>query len=212
MPQPWLVRRTQFLEGRSISRAATSAHPPILVRSRAGGAEEQEPHGQPTYIEWRTEKDANGNVVRVTFTTEFFEYYEALAAQSAAAVVRELSRLTGVAVPATDIFGAGFDPDAATPSGRAARVLEMAERNPWLNSDKGIAFLMHGSNTLGALFGLLAECGVRKQNIDASDVCGSVDGACVPGLARILRFVRQLRSWRVNTWASHWLIRQGFKF
>src|SRR6476620_10339605 len=35
---------------------------------------------QDEYIEWRTERDASNRVTRVTFTTEFTEYYEELAA------------------------------------------------------------------------------------------------------------------------------------
>jgi hypothetical protein len=136
---------------------------------------------QEEYVEWRTERDGGGKLLSVTFTTEFSEYYEALAATSGAAVTSEFSLLAGSPVSARDVFGAGFEPDRATPSGRAIQLLAMARRNPWTNGDKGIAFLMHGSNTLGALFELLAECSVPKTGIASSDVCGSVSGACVPG-------------------------------
>jgi len=136
---------------------------------------------QEEYVEWRSERDGQGNLLNVTFTTEFSEYYEALAATSGAAVTSEFSRLAGSPVSARDIFGAGFDPDRATPSGRSVQLLAMARRNPWANGDKGIAFLMHPSNTLDALFGLLAECAVPNTSIDSSDVCGAVSGACVPG-------------------------------
>lgn len=34
---------------------------------------------QDEYVEWRVERDAAGAVTQVTFTTEFLEYYEALA-------------------------------------------------------------------------------------------------------------------------------------
>jgi hypothetical protein len=136
---------------------------------------------QEEYVEWRSERDAAGNLVSVTFTTEFSEYYEALAATSADAVTSELGRLAGGVVSNRDVFGPRFDPDRATASGRSLQLLEMARRNPWTNGDKGIAFLMHGSNTLGALFALLAECAVPNTRIDASEVCGAVSGACVPG-------------------------------
>lgn len=136
---------------------------------------------QEEYVEWRTERDAGGKLLTVTFTTEFSEYYEALAATSGEAIIDEFSRLAGSAVSTRDVFGAGFDPDRATPSGRAIQLLAEAPRNPWTNGEKGIAFLMHGSNTLDALFGLLAECAVPNTRLASSDVCGSVSNACVPG-------------------------------
>jgi hypothetical protein len=136
---------------------------------------------QEEYIEWRSERDSRGALLSVTFTTEFSEYYEALAATSGRAVIDEFSRMAGAAVSVGDVFGAGFDPDRATASGRANQLRANARRNPWVNGDKGIAFLMHGANTLGALFGLLAECAVPNTSIESSDVCGSVSGACVPG-------------------------------
>jgi hypothetical protein len=136
---------------------------------------------QEEYVEWRSEWDAGGKLLNVTFTTEFSEYYQALAATAGVAVTSELSRLAESPVSASDVFGAGFDPDRATPSGRAIQLLAMARRNPWTNGKKGIAFLLHKSNTLDALFGLLAECAVPNTIIASSDVCGSVSGACVPG-------------------------------
>jgi hypothetical protein len=52
-------------------------------------------------------------------------------------------------------------------------------RNPWNNGERGILCLTHGSNTMGALFGLLGACGVPK-NVDPTAMCGSVGDACVP--------------------------------
>ena len=41
--------------------------------------------------------------------------------------------------------------------------------------------LTTGVNSIPALFGLAAFCGIEKSGLPASDVCANVGGACVPG-------------------------------
>jgi hypothetical protein len=135
---------------------------------------------QDEYVEWRTERDVAGRVTRVTFTTEFAEYYEALAAAGTDPVIEEIRRVTGAnSVSAAEVFGAGFDPARVTSEGRAARFLQRARQNPW-NSTRSILFLSHPSSTLGALFNLAASCAVPTRTGAPSDMCAAVEGACVP--------------------------------
>src|SRR5687767_2044403 len=49
---------------------------------------------QDEYVEWRTERGDGGRVTRVTFTTEFSEYYEALAGRDPDALLDEVRRVT----------------------------------------------------------------------------------------------------------------------
>jgi hypothetical protein len=136
---------------------------------------------QDEYVEWRVEKRADGSLAAVTFITEFTEYYEALAQVGAAALKEEIKRLNpGANATDRELFGDNFDPDAASPRARAARFVRHLRRNPWNNGERGILCLTHGSNTMGALFGLLGACGVPK-NVDPTAMCGSVGDACVPG-------------------------------
>jgi hypothetical protein len=134
---------------------------------------------QDEYVEWRTERDGDGRVVRITFTTEFSEYFEALAAQGADVLKEEIARLIPGADPTDrELFGPGFDPDGASPFSRAGRFRNFGARGPWNNGERGILCLAQQFNTLGALFNLLGHCGIHRPQLDPSDVCGDVGGFC----------------------------------
>src|SRR5260370_20375899 len=76
---------------------------------------------QDEYVEWRTEK-SGGNVTRVTFTTEFPEYFEALASAGTDVLNEGIQQVIPGANPTVaELFGSGFDPQSATPEGRASQ-------------------------------------------------------------------------------------------
>jgi hypothetical protein len=153
---------------------------PKSVPSNAEEIDRNRFRDQDEYVEWRTDRNAQNRVTRVTFTTEFPEYYEALAATDPTALLAEMKAVTGSnAITIAEVFGPGFDPAAGTRDGRASRLLQRAKQNPW-NSSRSILFLSHPSSTLGALFNLAAACGVPNTDIGPSDACASVEGACVP--------------------------------
>lgn len=134
---------------------------------------------QDEYVEWRTEKSNTGEVTRVTFTTEFPEYYEALAEVSAEALIAGIQQVISGADPtAEELFGPSFDPKAATPEGRARRFRGHLRDNPWNNGQKGILCLSQPNNSMGALFALVGPCAVSRLDIDPSDLCANV--SCVP--------------------------------
>ena len=134
---------------------------------------------QDEYVEWRTERRGN-KVTRVTFTTEFAEYYEALAAVSAETLVAGVRHAIAGARPTLkELFGPGFNPARATAEGRARQFREQSARNPWNDGTKGILFLTHPNSSLHALFELVGPCAVARANVPANAVCGMV--ACVPG-------------------------------
>ena len=136
---------------------------------------------QEEYVEWRTEKKS-GKVSRVTFTTEFTEYWEALAQTSAAAVIEVIKSINPAARPnAAELFGAGLNPTTASAEARGRQFRNFATRNPWNNGTKDILFLTHPVNSARALFGLLEQCAIPKANLHPGAVCASVGGACVPG-------------------------------
>ena len=136
---------------------------------------------QDEYVEWRVEREAGGRLSRITFTTEFSTYYEALAAADPEALLAEVHAVTGTQEPTLgDLFGSNFDPTQATGEARAARLLQRAMRNKWNNGDRSILFLTHPSSTLGALLNLAAACGVPNAQVAPKDMCSAVSGACVP--------------------------------
>jgi hypothetical protein len=135
---------------------------------------------QDEYVEWRVEAEG-GALTRVTFTTEFPEYFEALAELSADALKEEIRRIHPGANPTDEeIFGVGFDPATASAEARGGRFTANRRKSPWNNGQRGILCLTHRDNTLGALFNLLASCGVPRDG-DAGEVCANVEGACGPG-------------------------------
>jgi hypothetical protein len=137
---------------------------------------------QDEYVEWRVERGPGGAITRVTFTTEFPEYYQALAEISADAVVAGIREVSPGANPTTaELFGAGFDPQAASPAARAARFRERVQLNPWNNGEKGILCLAQGANTLGALFNLVGQCAVKRPALSPDAVCDAVGNACGSG-------------------------------
>lgn len=132
---------------------------------------------QDEYVEWRVERAA-GKIIRVTFTTEFPEYYEALAAVGLAALQAGVQAVTGQAPSETDLFGPGFSTNAATPLARQRQFRAFAGRNPWNNGQRDILFLTQQFNTLGALFNLLGHCGVENLAVPDAAVCDQVGGFC----------------------------------
>jgi hypothetical protein len=136
---------------------------------------------QDEYVEWRVEKNPDGSLARVTFVTEFIEYFQALATLSAAALTQEVRRIHPGANPTNqELFGVNFNADAATPRARSAAFFGNLKRNPWNNGERGILCLTQRSNTMEALFNLLGACGVPQPNLQPEDVCGAVSGACEP--------------------------------
>ena len=136
---------------------------------------------QDEYVEWRTERDNSGKVNKITFTTEFFEHYEALARVSFDTLVNGIRRVIPRANPtARELFGPNFRPQSATPEARARQLRANAPRNPWNNGEKGILFLTQGANTMFALFKLVGECALPRLNLQPAEVCANVGGACVP--------------------------------
>jgi len=139
---------------------------------------------QEEYVEWHAERDGDGRLARVTFTTLFPEWFMALAARGLDSVAAGIRELYPDAEPTADeVFGPDFDPAAATPVDRLFRFRDHMRENPWNNGERGILCLGHPVNTLGALAKLLGDCGVEQDGVPSSSVCQLVSGsgACVPG-------------------------------
>jgi hypothetical protein len=185
VPNSGFVQREAFEELVGGTQAITAAFRWKAFPVTASAGPEQIDNGrfqlQDEYVEWRAEKQG-GALTRVTFTTELCEYFEALAEAGTARLKEEIGRLVPGANPTDqELFGTGFDPATATPAARGNRFVRHLRRNPWNNGERGILCLTHGSNTMGALFGVLSACSVPRLDLRSGDVCAKVGDSCVPG-------------------------------
>lgn len=136
---------------------------------------------QDEYVEWRVERSGTGEITQITFTTEFPEYYQALARISINALIAGIKDIIPGADPTLDeLFGSGFDPATTNGEDRAQQFRQNLQRNPWNNGENGILCLTQQFNTAGALFNLVDKCAVKRAG-SANDVCGAVGGACGSG-------------------------------
>jgi len=134
---------------------------------------------QDEYVEWRAEHGGDGRLERVTFTTMFPEVYEAAAIASFEELVRVIQGVIPGADPSVrDLFGVDEDPSSLEPRMRGRLFNRQRESNPWNDGARGILCLFQRSNTLGALFKLLADCGEPRIDLAPSAVCGNSN--CVP--------------------------------
>ncbi len=136
---------------------------------------------QEEYVEWAVFRDAGGAIDRITFVTEFREYFATLAGVSPTGIEQAIRDLNPGANPTVrEIYG--IDDVAGRPvREREQRFLFNLANNPWNNGEKGIMALTTGVNSIPALFGLAAFCGIEKTGLPSDQVCANVGGACVPG-------------------------------
>ncbi|MEX0329334.1 MAG: hypothetical protein AB3N07_11480 [Ruegeria sp.] len=136
---------------------------------------------QEEYVEWSVFRDATGAVDRITFTTEFREYFGILAGVSPTGIKTAIESMNPGAIPTNaELYGRS---NLTGTSSRQREILFLSHLrdNPWNNGQKGILALTTPVNSIPALFGLAAFCGIEKAGLPASEVCANVGGACVPG-------------------------------
>ena len=96
---------------------------------------------QDEYVEWQVERAA-GKVKRITFTTEFLEYYQSLAAVGLPELIAGIKAVIPTANPkAAELFGPGFNSATSSAEGRSAAFRNFAKNNPWNNGKKGILYM-----------------------------------------------------------------------
>ena len=154
---------------------------PVTAAATAQEIDDDRMQFQDEYVEWRAEKQS-GVLTKVTFTTEFSEYLQALAEVGVAPLKAEITKLVPGANPTdADLFGAGFNPQTTGATSRGKRFVAHLADNSWNNGQRGILCLTQQFNTMGALFNLLGACGVPNLNVPTGQVCATVGGACGPG-------------------------------
>ena len=153
---------------------------PITASGNNAQIDEQRFRFQDEYVEWQVERTA-GKVKQITFTTEFLEYYEALASVGLAELIAGIKAVIPGANPTVvELFGPSFNPATSTPVGRASTFRSFAKQNPWNNGAKGILCLAQQFNTLGALFNLTGPAAIVNTTVPAGAICGTLNNLCGP--------------------------------
>lgn len=178
---------------------------PVTATASDQEIDEQRFKLQDEYVEWQVQQNPTGGVSSITFTTDFPEYFQALAEVSEAALIVGIQGVIPEANPTTEeLFGPSFDPKTASPSERAAAFRNVTTvgfgsgatsvSNPWNNGDKGILCLGQQFNTMGALFNLARLCAVPNPGIPPSSQCSAVGGACGPSRSSDPRICSEAQS------------------
>jgi hypothetical protein len=118
--------------------------------------------GHDEYCEWGVERNENGKVVRITFTTEVPEYWKHIAATDDRLLLALYRELAGPQVQLDDLFSGG----------------EYLPRNGWndvVGPDGSSVparpiHLLHGSNQLDAAIKLAREATVLRHDADGEPV------------------------------------------
>jgi hypothetical protein len=164
----------QVTPGAQVRDAAVEWH--AFPISRLGVSDEQfdrsRDQTQDEYVEWRVEKSSN-RVTRVTFTTEFREYWLALAAVGFEQLVAGIKAIDNTANPTLEeLYGTSSPAELNTPRKRFNAFDGHLRSNPWNNGSRGILCLIQGANTIGALFTLVMQCATPRPEMPVGSVCG----------------------------------------
>lgn len=153
---------------------------PILA-SGTGAEIDGDRRRQEEYVEWAVFRDEQGRIDEIIFTTEFREYFGVLAGVSPTGIMTAIEELHPGADPTVrEVYGIS-SVTGLSPRQRQTLFLRQLPNNPWNDGEKGIMALTTGVNSVPALFGLAAFCGVERPGLPADQVCANVGGACVPG-------------------------------
>lgn len=127
---------------------------------------------QDEYCEWSVERDREGVITRVTFTTEVPEYFEHLAARDPDRLVELYSELSGRDVSIDDLLVAG-------------RYRKDNEHNR--STEGRLVHLIQPSNNLRAAIVLAAQATVLRHDADGEPVASAQQLVQCGGLGEPLR-------------------------
>jgi hypothetical protein len=117
---------------------------------------------QDEYCEWYVERDGNGKIIRVTFTSEGPEYWDFLAANFPQKLVELYQELIDPAVVLADLIdgNGNYNP-----------------LNRWNDPRRGgkIAHLGHVNNTLGAFVNIGARATIIRRRPDGTIMTGETE-------------------------------------
>jgi hypothetical protein len=141
---------------------------------------------QDEYCEWKTERDAHGNVRRITFTSESPEYWQFLESvdPSLRLIAALYTKLLGETVLPGELMWP-YDvlvPAIDDPSGWAVRFPAHSYNlwNDW-NVHQGIVHCTHPDNTLMKAATLVASASILRKGFDGNTIEDSFPLLCAGG-------------------------------
>ncbi|MEO1680734.1 MAG: hypothetical protein AAFU80_21525 [Pseudomonadota bacterium] len=134
---------------------------------------------QEEYVEWAVFRDGAGQIDEIVFVTEFREYFGVLAGVSPTGIQTAIEELNPGAVPSTEELYGVSSVTGMSRRERELRFLDHLGSNPWNTGEKGILAMTTRVNSIPALFGLAAPCGIVNDAVPADQVCQTP--FCVPG-------------------------------
>jgi hypothetical protein len=143
---------------RALAAAETLA-PFRLVRARDGQVQAFFHRQQDEYCEWHVDRDANGGITRICFTSEGPEYWSEMARIDLDLVTGLYQEFVNSAVQAPELI---WEDDMLDPESDNKMVFRKGEYNPYnkWNTTLGAMHLTHPANTLGAEINLAADATV----------------------------------------------------
>jgi hypothetical protein len=121
------------------------------------------------------QKDGDGNLTKVTFVAEGYDYFAALFNKDPDKVVELYKDFTGVNTITRDSLRAEDGIFRILPNGRRLTVVSPGEFNPrnHFNINPGIVHLSHRANSLGAEVNLAGVSALARKKADGSAVEGA---------------------------------------
>lgn len=151
-----------FRPGVFVDRHDHSLHLPVRDR-------------QDEYLEWAARRDGDGNLIRITFVAEGYDYYSALFETDEERVLDLYKEATGLASLKVDDLRAAQGIYRRYQNGQIETVAEPGAFNPRnrYNISPGIVHLSHRANSLGAEVNLAGVSGIARQDVNGSILDGT---------------------------------------
>lgn len=123
-------------------------------------------HRQDEYLEWVAQRDGNGNIIKLTFVAEGYDYYASLFKSDPDRVVELYSAATGLDKLKADDLRAVNGVYRRLTDGRVKTVVEPGDFNPRnrFNIHPGIVHLSHQANSLGAEINLAGVSAIARRD------------------------------------------------
>jgi hypothetical protein len=154
-----------------------SAFPARVQREEGAGAgrwdrADSSRDEQDEYCEWSVERDEDGKITRITFTTEVPEYWEHVAKNDPDLLLEMYHQFVDPRVERRDLFDGG----------------KYVRRNLWNCLTKGrLAHFVQRSNTLEAAIQLVAEATILRERDDGKPVTDRQELVVCGGLGNPFR-------------------------
>jgi hypothetical protein len=134
---------------------------------------------QDEYCEWSVERDDDGKISRITFTTEVPDYWEHVAQNAPDLLLELYHQFVDPRVERDDLFDDG---------GEYVGGRDDDLRNQWNRSTEGrLAHLVQGSNKLSAAIDLVARATIMRMRQDGTPVTDRQELVRCAGLGEPLR-------------------------